>query len=718
MVHYVTVATCALNQWALDFQGNYERIRNSIVQAKDGGARLRIGPELEIPGYGCQDHFLESDTTLHSWEVLARLLQDRALDGILIDTGMPVLHRSCRYNCRVVILDGKIVLIRPKMHLANDGNYRELRWFAGWARPASVEDFILPRFIADITGQRVVPFGDALISTDDSCIGIELCEELFTPQSPHIAMSLDGAEIIVNSSGSHHELRKLRRRIELIREATLKCGGIYLYANQSGCDGDRVYYDGSAMVLANGEVLAMGEQFSIGDVEVILATVDLGGVRAFRAGLSSRSMQASHSAVSYPRVTAAISLSAQQAQFDFSIHPTLPIETVKLHSPEEEISLGPACWLWDYLRRSSLGGFFLPLSGGIDSCATAVIVHSMCRLVVAACQRGDAQVLADVRRMCATDDGNTSAEFMPRSAQDLASRIFCTSYMGTANSTGETRARARDLAAAIGSYHIDVDMDTIVSAIVGLFALVTGQTPRYAVHGGTAAENLALQNIQARLRMLLSYLFAALVPWAKLMKGGAKSLLVLGSANVDESLRGYFTKYDCSSADLNPIGSISKADLRGFIEYARDHMGLSILDGFLGAVPSAELVPFSEGYVQSDEDEMGMTYSELGVYGRLRKLKKCGPYSMFAQLLHVWGEQLAPRQIAEKVKRFFFYHAVNRHKMTTLTPAYHAEAYSPDDNRFDLRQFLYNARWTWQFQRIDDAVERLEESRKDLVIEE
>jgi NAD+ synthase (glutamine-hydrolysing) len=40
---------------------------------------------------------------------------------------------------------------------------------------------------------------------------------------------------------------------------------------------------------------------------------------------------------------------------------------------------------------------------------------------------------------------------------------------------------------------------------------------------------------------------------------------VLGSANVDESLRGYLTKYDCSAADLNPIGGICKADLRSFI---------------------------------------------------------------------------------------------------------------------------------------------------------
>jgi hypothetical protein len=52
-------------------------------------------------------------------------------------------------------------------------------------------------------------------------------------------------------------------------------------------------------------------------------------------------------------------------------------------------------------------------------------------------------------------------------------------------------------------------------------------------------------------------------------------------------------------------------------------------------------------------------------------------------------------------------YAINRHKMTTLTPSYHAEVYSPDDNRFDHRPFLYNVRWTWQFGAVDDAVQRL-----------
>lgn len=43
-------------------------------------------------------------------------------------------------------------------------------------------------------------------------------------------MSLDGVEIMTNSSGSHHELRKLHTRIELMTEATKKVSaGDYHY---------------------------------------------------------------------------------------------------------------------------------------------------------------------------------------------------------------------------------------------------------------------------------------------------------------------------------------------------------------------------------------------------------------------------------------------------------------------------------------------------------
>lgn len=95
-----------------------------------------------------------------------------------------------------------------------------------------------------------------------------------------------------------------------------------------------------------------------------------------------------------------------------------------------------------------------------------------------------------------------------------------------------------------------------------------------------------------------------------------------------------------------------------------------------------------------------MTYDELSVYGRLRKNEKLGPFGMFTKLAAEWGDRLSPTevccsgtdqmnpalkqgspaQIAEKVKLFFFEYARNRHKMTTLTPSYHAEGQSASES--------------------------------------
>ena len=105
-----------------------------------------------------------------------------------------------------------------------------------------------------------------------------------------------------------------------------------------------------------------------------------------------------------------------------------------------------------------------------------------------------------------------------------------------------------------------------------------------------------------------------------------------------------------------------------------------------------------------------MSYEELGWFGRLRKIERCGPVQMFRKLVHAWPTVPVP-EVARKVKFFFRMYAINRHKMTTLTPSYHAENYSPDDNRFDLRQFLYTARWPCQGRRIDDLVAKIEAGR-------
>ncbi|KAI7989126.1 Glutamine-dependent NAD(+) synthetase [Camellia lanceoleosa] len=74
---------------------------------------------------------------------------------------------------------------------------------------------------------------------------------------------------------SHHQLRKLDLRLRAFIGATHSCGGVYMYSNHQGCDGGRLYYDGCSCVVVNGDVVAQGSQFSLKDVEVVVAQIDL-----------------------------------------------------------------------------------------------------------------------------------------------------------------------------------------------------------------------------------------------------------------------------------------------------------------------------------------------------------------------------------------------------------------------------------------------------------
>ncbi len=696
------IAVSTLNQWALDFDGNRDRIIQSIADAKAEGAKYRLGPELEVPGYSCEDHFYEEDTTTHSYEVLAQILASGATDDIMCAIGIPVIHDGVRYNCDAYVLNGKVIGIRPKKYMADDGNYREPRWFTAWSKDKQVEDFRLPPLVQSITGQKSVPIGDFLIETNDTVLGTEKCEEMFTPKNPGIDMALNGAELLGNGSGSHWQIRKLQRRLELIGGATSKAGGVYAYSNFVGGDGGRLVFDGSSLIAQNGKVLAQGEQFSLKEVDTTVADVDFESVRSFRGSIRSLGEQAD-ATNGYPRLKVDFNITSG----DFSIETTEPIEPTYL-TPEEEIAKGPALWLWDYLRRSGATGFFLPLSGGVDSSATASIVASMCQMVVDEAADGNEQVIEDARRIVGEP---ADSDYVPTDRREFANRIFFTCYMGSdGSSSPETEARARKLAEEIGAYFAKANISKIVEAFKEEAEAVLGIEAKFESDGGSPAEDLALQNIQARTRMAFAYLLAQLFRPSQDKKG---FVLVLGSANVDEANRGYFTKYDCSSADINPIGGINKTDLRSFLKYAAEELGLETLLDIVAAAPTAELRPLKDGEEpQTDEADMGMTYEELREFATLRKVERLGPVSMFERLVQDWGpkseRRLSVREVARKVIYFFKNYAINRHKLTTLTPSVHAESYSPDDNRFDLRPFLLSVKWAFQFRKIGKLVERYE----------
>lgn len=183
---------------------------------------------------------------------------------------------------------------------------------------------------------------------------------------------------------------------------------------------------------------------------------------------------------------------------------------------------GPACWLWDCLRRSGASGFLLPLSGGADSASVAAIVGSMCQQLVLAIQvrrvpaankgpvavavslasrrrvpcvlhavdiassgqEGDADVERDVRRVA-----QLGCQEPLEDPSHIAHAILTTVYMGTVNSSSVTRDRASSLAKEIGADHLQVKVDAVVDAMAKLFAVVTGRTPQFKVRRTREAQN-------------------------------------------------------------------------------------------------------------------------------------------------------------------------------------------------------------------------------------
>ncbi|CAH8540697.1 unnamed protein product [Heterobilharzia americana] len=551
-----------------------------------------------------------------------------------------------------------------------------------------------------------------------------------------------GVDAVLNASASHHELRKLSRRIELIKSASrANGGGLYAYTNLRGCDSGRACYDGCALAAVSGQLICMSQQFGFGDVSVDTVTVCLNSLRSKRiasrcfgraaAANSAAKVDALGIARSeYPVIKVNFDLCHSDYWFDQSLQSYIDSHIL---SPGEEISCGPALWLWDNLRRSKSSGYFLCLSGGLDSAAVACIVFSLCHQIVQAISKGNLSVLRDCRTIL-----NESHEYIPHNAHELCGRLLTTCYLSTENSSACTKSQARRLAEAIASNHLESDMTPVVKQFIQMASdtLNLSQPPQYTTNGGSSRESLALQNIQARSRMVAAYLLAQLMPWQRNLPTG---LLILSSANLDEGLRGYLTKYDCSSADLNPIGSISKSDLRLFIahcaqtfpNYMNSANGIKfskVLFDILSTPPTAELIPLaSNGDIsQTDEYEMGLTYDELSLFGRLRKKVNCGPYSMLESLLDGSWLQIKKvipdncfkdgkpttelgKYLSDKVKLFFRSYAMNRHKATILPPAYHTEAYSADDNRFDFRPFLYPCDWDHQFRCLDTLVARWEQ---------
>jgi hypothetical protein len=187
------------------------------------------------------------------------------------------------------ISNGQIILIRPKINLADDGNYREARWFSPWSKGFTVEKFTLNNF----TKQKDCLIGVSIIECNGVKFAAEVCEELWVPNSLNIPLYLNDTDIVLNSSGSHFESKKILKRMDLVESATGRSGGAYIYANLIGGDGDRLYFDGGSLIALNGKVIHMEERFRLAYYQVMTRDISLDEIRRNRLKGASIQRQSS-----------------------------------------------------------------------------------------------------------------------------------------------------------------------------------------------------------------------------------------------------------------------------------------------------------------------------------------------------------------------------------------------------------------------------------------
>jgi NAD+ synthase (glutamine-hydrolysing) len=624
------VAAAALNQTPLAWAENQRTILEAIARARSEGVGVLCLPELCITGYGCEDAFLAPFVRETAERVLASIVPETR--GLVVSVGLPLSRGSSVFNTSALVADGKLLGLVAKRALANDGIHYEPRWFKPWPAGTTARVTVLG---------AEVPLGDVLFDVGGVKIGFEICEDAWVAERRGAELALAGADLILNPSASHFAFGKHAVRERLVLEGSRAFGVTYLYANLLGNEAGRAVYDGDTFIASGGELRANGRRFSFQKLELAVAVVDLDArnpAAPAAAGVAAHRIEhvvVAHSFPASPRP------SEPEAKLEWERSPKLK---------EEELTRALSLALFDYLVKSRSRGFVVSLSGGADSALVACLVAMMVRLAE-----------ADL----GADGVTARLAYAPAAAVSGRERVralLTTAYQGTRQSSDTTRAAARAVAEAIGANHLELDVEELVQGYVGRVEAALGRKLTWE------ADDLALQNIQARTRAPSVWLLANLA--------GA---LLLSTSNRSEAAVGYATMDGDTAGGLSPIAGIDKNFVRAYLRWLEGEgpLGLGPIPA-LSAVnqqaPTAELRPAGDS--QTDEKDL-MPYDLLDAIERAAIRDKRSPKEIFP-LVAAEFPALGKQQLFTYLERFFRLFARNQWKRERYAPSFHLDDESLD----------------------------------------
>ena len=188
-------------------------------------AKLIVLPELCLTGYTCQDLFLQERLLQGAKDALMKLVKESASLDAIFFVGLPFEILGKLYNVAAVFSHGEVLGLVPKSYLPNYNEFYEARLR----------------------------------------IGVELCEDLWTPNPPSISHALAGASVLVNLSASNELTGKDSYRRELVSGQSARLLAAYIYASAGeGESTQDLVFSGHNIIAENGQILAESKRFGHG----------------------------------------------------------------------------------------------------------------------------------------------------------------------------------------------------------------------------------------------------------------------------------------------------------------------------------------------------------------------------------------------------------------------------------------------------------------------
>ncbi len=623
----VRASAIALNQTPLDWEGNRNNVLLGLAEARASGASLVCFPELCLTGYGCEDAFLWPDTTFRALGVLEEIAPHTR--GLIVAVGLPVKVGDGIYNGAALFVDGAVLGISLKQHLAGDGVHYEPRWFQAW--PAGKVSEIA--FMGS-----VVPVGDLLFQVGPLRVGFEICEDAWVKDRPLIRFSKVGVRLVLNPSASHFSFKKHAIRRGIVGSAAREFGVHYVYANLLGNEAGRMIYDGDALICRprgeESEVVAETRRLSFAPRSLCAATLEIPETELEAASGESHLLTAPFF---YPDVS----------PLDPVTQKTPGADARGELSKEEALGRVVALGLFDYMRKSRAQGFVVSLSGGADSSAVVTMVWLMVRL-------GTSEL---GRREFLERGGFGAVTDLDLGDREIVQRLLTTAYQSTENSGPVTRTAAEKVAEAVGAAHFEIPVGALVESYTNLAEKVLRRSLKWET------DDVALQNIQARVRAPTVWLLA-----------NVRGALLLSTSNRSEAAVGYATMDGDTAGGLCPIGGVDKAFLRTWLCFMEktglpESGPLSALSYVNDQDPTAELRPPSER--QTDEADL-MPYEVLDVIERLAIGERL-PAPLVQKRVEEQFQEYRPSDLLFWVQRFYRLFAINQWKRERYAPCFHVD---------------------------------------------